>query len=186
MKKIIYDAKTKTQTIAEMTQEEIADYEKKMEEERQKQEAQEKHRQLEQDEVFVVFAKQNINSLSVDDATSLKMKQYHPTFDEIIGQTVKQGFKFLYGDDLYKTRQQEMTIDAQYPPSIHTAALYEIINEQYDGTEYDPIPYKSNMELEKGKYYTQYNVLYICTSGTGQAVYDDLKDLIHIFVEEVE
>lgn len=41
------------------------------------------------------------------------------------------------------------------------------------------------MELVQGKYYSQYDVIYYCHRGSGQAVYNDLKDLI-IYVEPVE
>lgn len=50
------------------------------------------------------------------------------------------------------------------------------------GTEEDPIPYNNNMELKLGKYYSQYEVVYLCSRDTGQAVYNDLKDLIGIYV----
>lgn len=69
------------------------------------------------------------------------------------------------------------------PPSIHTAALYEEINETHAGTLEDPIPYNNNMALEEGKYYSQDGVTYLCTNSTGQAVYNNLSDLVGIYVE---
>lgn len=72
------------------------------------------------------------------------------------------------------------------PPSIDTAALYEEINESHAGTLEDPIPYNNNnMALEEGKYYSQGGVTYLCTNSTGQAVYNNLSQLVGICVEVV-
>lgn len=148
-------------------------------------EAEELHRPLTESEVFNLVLKQQVNTASIDDQLSLRMKSYYPTLDEIIGQTVKLGFKFTYKDVLYKTRQDNLTIQAIYPPSIETSALYERIDETHLGNKYDPIPYEKNMELFKDKYYTQYGVMYLCTVPTGQATIYDLKDLVGLNVEVV-
>ena len=71
------------------------------------------------------------------------------------------------------------------PPSIDTAALYEEVNESNAGTKEDPIPYVQNMVLEKGKYYTQDGVLYLCIQGTVTGYSNDLKDLASL-VQKVE
>lgn len=71
------------------------------------------------------------------------------------------------------------------PPSIDTAALYEEINDTHAGTLEDPIPYNNNMALEEGKYYSQDGVTYLCTRSTGQAVYNNLSQLVGIYVEVV-
>lgn len=76
-------------------------------------------------------------------------------------------------------------LEGQYP-STSTAALYEEINETHAGTIDDPIPYNNNMELVQGKYYTQDGIVYLCSRGTGQAVYNPLKDLVGLYVTIVE
>lgn len=157
-----------------------------MQTEQRKAEAQEKHRPLSFDEVNNLFIKQNINTLSVDDATAVRMTSFYPTFEEIVGQTVKQGFKFTYKDKLYKVIQPTLTILAHYPPIAGTESMYEVINEQYDGDMYDPIPYDGNMALENGKYYTQNGVTYLCNRDTGNAVFNPLADLVGLYVEVVE
>lgn len=43
-----------------------------------------------------------------------------------------------------------------------------------------------NMEIEEGKYYTQYNVLYKCTRSSGTALVHDLYDLRGHYVELIE
>lgn len=71
------------------------------------------------------------------------------------------------------------------PGAAGTESLYARIDEEHDGTQYDPIPYEGNMALENGKYYTQSDVLYRCTRDTGNPVYNTLAELVGIYVEVV-
>ena len=120
-------------------------------------EAEEKRRPLSYSEVQEMLVRQQINTLSVDDQTALRMRRYYPTFAELVGQTVSYGTKFRVDDsedaDLYKTIQPELTIQAHYPPGVGTESLYTRIDETHDGTKYDPIPSSRGMEYEYGKYY---------------------------------
>ena len=170
-------------TIKNMTQEEISAMQSALAE----LEAYERTRPLTAEEVTALLIKQQINSITVDDQTALRMRRYYPTFAELVGQTVKQGTKFRADDsdisDLYKTIQPELTIQAHYPPGEGTESLYTRIDEIHDGTQYDPIPYNGNMVIEKGKYYSQDGVIYLCTRDTGIAVYNKLADLVGIYVE---
>lgn len=153
-------------------------------------EAEEKRRPLSILEVQEMMVRQQINTLTVDDQTALRMRRYYPTFTELVGQTVSQGTKFRVDDsedaDLYKTIQPELTIQAHYPPGVGTESLYTRIDEEHDGTKYDPIPYDGNMALESGKYYIQDDVVYLCNRDTGQPVYNALSELVSIYVEATE
>ena len=120
---------------------------------------------------------------SVDGNDALTAKMLYPAFAEIIGKTVKQGFKFTYGDKLYKIAQPEMTVTEYYPPGIGTESLYTEICEAHTGTASDPIPYDSNMALEQGKYYAQDGVIYLCTRDTESPVHNQLAELVNIYVE---
>lgn len=156
---------------------------KEIEERAEKEKAIEKHRPLTQNEVFALLAKQQINTLSVDDATAVRMIEYYPIFEEIIGQTIeKKDFKFSYKGELFKTIQDNLTIQAHYPPEQGTESLYARIDEQYDGTKYDPIVYKGNMELFENKYYTQNGVLYLCFRNTGIEVHQPLAEMVDVYV----
>ena len=170
-------------TYRDMTEGEIA----AIQSEREKAEAAERTRPLNAEEVTALLIRQQINSITVDDQTALRMRRYYPTFAELVGQTVKLGTKFRADDsenaDLYKTIQPELTIQAHYPPGEGTESLYTRIDEIHDGTQYDPIPYNGNMVLEKGKYYSQDGVTYLCTRDTGIAVYNRLAELVGIYVE---
>lgn len=143
---------------------------------------QEKSEPLTTDGVVDIFIRLAINEYEVDDNTALRMKSYYPTFDSIVGKTVKKGFKFIHNDRLWQVIQPELTIQGHYPPGRGTESLYTEICESYDGSEYDPIPYDNNMALENGKYYTQDNVLYRCFRDTINPVYNPLSELVDLYV----
>lgn len=142
-------------------------------------------RPLSQNAVTNMLIAQQINTLTVDDNTALRMKQFYPTFDEIVGQKVKQGFKFRHGDDLWSVAQPELTIQSHYVPGAGMESLYTKVNESHAGTIDDAIPYNGNMTLETGKYYAQDEIIYHCYWDTGIPVYNPLAELVGIYVEEV-
>ena len=130
--------------------------------------------------------KVGIQTMDLTDNEALKVKGMYPEWSEFINKKLTQGMKVQYGNKLYKVRQDIAAVLENQPPSIHTAALYEEINETHEGTLEDPIPYNNNMELEEGKYYSQDGVTYLCTRSTGQAVYNNLSELVGIYVQTVE
>ena len=127
-----------------------------------------------------------VNTMSMTDDEALSVKSVYPQWSEFINKKLAQGMKVQYDNKLYKVRQGIAAVLENQPPSIHTAALYEGINESHSGTLEDPIPYNNNMELEEGKYYSQNEVTYLCTRSTGQAVYNNLSELVGIYVQTVE
>ena len=158
-----------------------------MQEEAAQAEAEEKRRPLSFSEVQEMLVRQQINTIAGDNQTALRMPRYYPTFPELVGKTDKKGTKFRATDsedaDLYTVIQPELTIQEHYPPGTGTESLYTRIDEQHDGTKYDPIPYDGNMALQSGKYYTQNNILYLCNRSTGQPVYNALAELVGLYVE---
>lgn len=146
---------------------------------------QERTRPLTEAEVSRMLIAEQINTLTVDDNTALRMIEFYPTFESIIGKSVKQGFKFTYGDKLWATVQPEMTIQAHYPPGVGMESLYTEVCETHAGTEDDPIPYSGNMALEQGKYYMQDYVVYLCIRDTINPVYNALSELVGIYVTEI-
>lgn len=122
----------------------------------------------------------------LDDTQALTVKAIYPQWAEIIGQTVKLGHKFQHNDVLYKTIQDNLLIQEQYIPGEGTESLYAVIDETHAGTQEDPIPYAGNMALENGKYYSQDGVVYLCNRDTEIPVYQDLKDLVDLYVKVVE
>lgn len=140
-------------------------------------------------EVFTLFTKQQINTLTVDDDTSLRMKSYYPTWQELTEQQFtaeKSGFKFTYGDDLYKTIKPEQQFLPNWIPGQGTESIFERIDETHEGTKEDPIPYKVNMEVYKDKYYVEDGILYICTHNSEQPLLNKASELIGHYFEVVE
>lgn len=144
----------------------------------------ERTRPLTSEEVTAMLIRQQINTLAVDDQTALRMTEFYPAWNGLIGQTVdKAGFRFTYGGKLYKTIPANHTFQANWVPGVGTESLYTRIDEIHDGTQYDPIPYDGNMELTAGLYYIQDGVTYLCTRSTGQPVYNALSELVGLYVE---
>lgn len=134
----------------------------------------------------VLFARMTINTMDLPNADALAVKDLHPSWESFIGKEMKAKTRVTYGEGLFRARQDINPVLGNQPPSIDTADLYEGINEGNAGTIDDPIPYNNNMELFAGKYYSQGGVVYKCTRDTGQAVYQDLADLVGIYVEVVK
>ena len=125
-----------------------------------------------------------INRLNLTDNEALSVKEVYPTWKSKIGCTIEQGFIVLYNENLWKARQTRTALEV-YPPSIDTAALYEVVEYRHEGTKEDPIPYTPPMEIYEGRYYIQDNVLYLCTRDSGTALSHSLQNLINIYVSKV-
>ncbi len=169
--------------IRDMTPEEIAE----MEGANARYEAEEKHRPLTIGEVSEMLVRKQINTLSADDAVAIRMKDYYPPWESGKAYTIANGcpvgYKVTRNGRLWKLRQEHTSQDNWAPGETGTESLWKEICESHDGTQYDPIPYNGNMELENGKYYTQSDVLYKCTRDTGNPVYNSLAELVGIYVE---
>ena len=162
----------------EMTAEEIT----AMQEAAARAEANEKRRHLTPEEVTAMLIRQQINGLTVDDNTALRMSEFYPEW--AAGQAYAAGYKVQYGGKLWRCVQAH-TSQAGWEPE-NAASLWEQICEAHDGTKYDPIPYDGNMALESGKYYLQDYVIYRCTRDTINPVYQPLSELVGLYVEVTE
>ncbi len=145
----------------------------------------ESSRPLTAEEVSTMLITAQINTLTVDDNTAIRMKSFYPTFESVVGQKVKKGFKFTYADKLWSVEQPELTIQSHYPPGERMESLYSEVCETHSGTIDDPIPYNGNMALVSGLYYHQNGVIYLCNRDTVNPVYNALSDLVGLYVEEV-
>ena len=148
-------------------------------------EAAERTRPLTAEEVTALLVRQQINTLDVDDQTALRMLEFYPEWNSLIGKTVDSGFRFRHDGKLYKTIPASHTFQADWVPGVGTESIYNRIDEEHAGTLADPIPYDGNMELSAGLYYIQDYVIYLCNRDTGIAVYNDLSDLVGIYVEAI-
>ena len=143
--------------------------------------AEAKHRPISESEVMSMLITAQINTLSVDDATAVRMTVFYPEWEK--GKQYTVGYKVQYHGKLYKVIQAH-TSQETWTPDI-TASLYTRIDEVHDGTKYDAIPYEGNMTLYNGKYYSQDGVTYLCNRDTGNPVYNKLSELVGIYVEVV-
>lgn len=189
----VFNCRTKKWEYVEpalLTDEEIAELQEQADRDAARAKVLERTRPLSFPEVQEMLVRQQINTIAVDDQTALRMRIYYPTFSELVGHTVKKGTKFRATDsedaDLYTVIQPELTIQEHYPPGVGTESLYTRIDEQHDGTKYDPIPYDGNMALVNGLYYTQGGVLYLCNRDTVNPVYNALSELVGLYVEVAE
>lgn len=164
--------------IRDMTAEEEAQYNEMAAREA----AEAKHRPITESEVLSMLIKEQINTLSVDDDTAVRMTAFYPEWEKDKQYTV--GYKVQYLGKLYKVIQAH-TSQETWTPDI-TASLYTRIDEVHDGTKNDPIPYEGNMTLYNGKYYIEGGVTYLCNRDTGNPVYNKLSELVGIYVEVIE
>ena len=161
----------------EMTVEEIA----AMQAEVQKQEAFERTRTLTESEVSRLIIAQQINTLTVDDNTALRMTEFYPEWAADTEYTI--GYKVQRNGKLWRVLQAHTSQTGWEPENA--ASLWTEICESHAGTLDDPIPYSGNMALESGKYYMQDGKVYRCTRDTGNPVYNALSELVGLYVEEV-
>lgn len=160
-----------------MTAEEIA----AMEAEAARFEAFERTRPLTESEVSRLLIARQINTLTVDDNTALRMTEFYPEWAS--GQSYTAGHKVQRNGKLWRVLQAH-TSQAGWEPE-NAASLWTEICESHAGTLDDPIPYSGNMALESGKYYSQDGKIYRCTRDTGNPVYNALSELVGLYVEEI-
>ena len=154
-------------------------------------EAEEKRRPLSSSEVQEMLVRQQINTLTVDDQTALRMTAFYPEWNYLIGQTVdKAEYKFQHNGKLYKTIPANHTFQADWVPDA-VPALYTAIDVAHTGTRDDPIPAERGMEYVYGLYYSdpEDDKLYLCqrtgetAGGTVVLQYMPHELVGHYFVE---
>ena len=158
----------------EMTAEEIA----AMKTAQRKYELAEKTRPFTAAEVNTMLITAQINTLSVDDNTALRMKSFYPEW--AAGNAYAAGFKVQRSSKLWRVVQAHTSQTGWEPEN--TASLWEQINETHSGKLDDPIPYEGNMALVNGLHYIQNGVIYRCIRDTVNPVYNALSDLVGLYV----
>ena len=161
----------------ELTSEEIA----AIQEAQAAYEAYERTRPLTESEVSRMLIAQQINTLTVDDNTALRMVAFYPEWAENTEYTAE--YKVQRNGKLWRCRQAHTSQTGWEPENA--ASLWTEICENHAGTLEDPIPYSGNMALESGKYYMQDGKIYRCIRDTGNPVYNALSELVGLYVEEV-
>lgn len=152
-----------------------------MEEVQKAHEAAERTRPLTESEVTRLLISQQINTISVDDNTALRMLEFYPEW--AAGQAYTAGYKVQHGGKLWRCLQAHTSQEGWEPEN--TPALWTEVCESHAGTKDDPIPYSGNMELTAGLYYIQDYVIYRCTRDTVNPVYNPLAELVGLYVDTV-
>ena len=143
--------------------------------------AMEKSRPLTEAEVSCMLITAQINTLSVDDNTALRMLAFYPEWASDTDYTA--GYKVQRGGRLWRCIQAHTSQTGWEPENV--ASLWTEICESHAGTLEDPIPYNGNMALESGKYYSQNSKIYRCTRDTVNPVYNALSELVGLYVEKI-
>lgn len=119
----------------------------------------------------------------ISDAEALKRPLLVYSWDTYVGKMLAAGQVVSHDGKLWRVRQDVAAVLEGQAPSMDTAALYEVIEVEAEGTKDDPIAYTPPMEIFSGKYYTEGGVLYLCTRDSGQALSHDLSALVGLYVE---
>lgn len=136
-----------------------------------------------------VFSVAQDSAQSFTDDKALEVKDIYPTWRKLVDEkfTAKtKAYKFTHEDVLYKTTKDNVPFQEQWVPGQGTESLYTRIDEAHAGTKEDPIPYHTNMEVFKDKYYTEDGVLYRCTRDSGIALHNKASELVGHYFEIVK
>lgn len=120
--------------------------------------------------------KYSINALDLNNNDTIKFKNYLPYWTDYINKSMPKDFKFQYNNQPYQTIQYINVVLSDQTPDI-VYSLYVAINEEHEGTLQDPIPYQQQMAIEKGKYYIQYDVVYIAIQNMPTGMPYDLNQI---------
>ena len=128
---------------------------------------------------------EEMNALNLSAVEALEVQNWYPKWEDVPdGESLEMGMRYQYEGKLYVVLQTHNKLSIYTP--LNAASLYaEVVADENKGTKDNPIEYNGNMALEEGKYYKQYDVVYLCTRDTINPVYADLIGLVGIYVEIV-
>ena len=138
---------------------------------------------MKRSELFKIREMIEKGSASLPDDDALEAVELFPSW--AVGVAYSVGERVQYNGKLYKVGQAH-TSQADWTPDKTPALFTEVAKGGQGDTPDNPIPYNNNMELVKDKYYSQFDVVYVCFRDTGIPVYNDLKDLVGLYVTVYE
>lgn len=119
-------------------------------------------------------------SVSLDDSDALEAVELFPMW--AVGIDYTEGKRVRDGVELFKCKQPH-TSQADWRPSI-TPALWQKVEKPGQGdTPDNPIPWSWGLEIYKGKYYSQNDVIYVGIRDSGVGIFADLSALVGNYVE---
>ena len=127
-------------------------------------------------------ATEEINTYDLSPSEALQVKDRYPEWET--GINVKTGERYRVEDVLWECIKEHTTQDI-WKPSMATASLWKVVDEEHKGTIDDPIVYIPPMEIFKDKYYIQNGIKYKCTRNSEQPLTHDLSALVGLYVETI-
>ncbi len=127
-------------------------------------------------------ATEEINTYDLSPSEALQVKDRYPEWET--GINVKTGERYRVEDVLWECIKEHTTQD-NWKPSMATASLWKVVDEEHKGTIDDPIIYIPPMEIFKDKYYIQNGIKYKCTRNSEQPLTHDLSALVGLYVETI-
>lgn len=127
-------------------------------------------------------ATEEINTYDLSPSEALQVKDRYSEWET--GINVKTGERYRVEDVLWECVKDHLTQD-NWKPSMATASLWKVVEEEHKGTIDDPIVYIPPMEIFKDKYYIQNGIKYKCTRNSEQPLTHDLSALVGLYVEKV-
>lgn len=141
------------------------------------------------DVLFEVILEHTVQDDWIPDASTLSLYkvvqvEHEGTMDDPIvwekGMELVEGKYYMDDDELYLCiRSSEVAMPYNLADLVSGGYVSVAVNEgdiPGDGTTEHPIEYVTGMALVKGKYYSQYGVIYLCVQDVDSLIYD-LKDI---------
>ena len=118
---------------APLTDEEIAELQEQADRDAARAKVLERTRPLTEDEVAAMLVRQQINTLTVDDQTAVRMLEFYPEWAS--GQAYTAGYKVQRNGKLWRCIQAHTSQDS-WAPSTDTASLWERIDETHTAVRF--------------------------------------------------
>ena len=117
---------------------------------------------------------------SLTDEDALDAVELFPAW--AVGVDYTEGKRVQDDGELFKCKQPH-TSQSDWRPSI-TPALWQKVEEPGQGdTPDNPIPWSWGLEIYTGKYYSQFDVIYVGIRDSGVGIWADLSTQVGNYVE---
>ena len=117
---------------------------------------------------------------SLPDGDALEAVELFPMW--AVGVDYTEGKRVRDGVELFKCKQPH-TSQSDWRPSIAPALWQKVEKPGQGDTPDNPIPWSWGLKIHTGKYYSQFDVIYVGIRDSGVGIFADLSALVHDYVE---